>query len=246
MPPREYFPVLSSTQDRALELARAGAEAGTRVIAGRQSAGRGRHGTRWISPEGGLYVSVLLEGAPPDAGLLPVSVGAHVADAVEQLASVHVRIKWPNDLLLLRPGGRAAKLGGILVDRLTRADLSSVDVIGVGLNRQTPLEGWEVTGALAPTALSEWGTAPSLNTLEEAVVRAVRAGHAAVHTAEGRAEVLEMCRERLWGIGRPVSVDGRPVGRLERLTEEGALRVVGADGSFEVRAGRLTVEEDAG
>ena len=60
-----YFPVASSTNDLAAKLAEHGTPDGTLVIAGQQTAGRGRGGHQWYSPPGaGLYVSVVLDARP--------------------------------------------------------------------------------------------------------------------------------------------------------------------------------------
>ena len=59
----EYRAVLGSTQDVARQLARAGAPEGTVVLAGRQTAGRGRLGRWFVSPRGGLYFTVILRPA---------------------------------------------------------------------------------------------------------------------------------------------------------------------------------------
>ena len=61
-----------STNRVAKELARQGAPHGTVVSAKRQTAGRGRLGRRFCSPEGGIYLSVLLRTdlPPEDRALL--------------------------------------------------------------------------------------------------------------------------------------------------------------------------------
>ena len=86
---------------------------GTAVIAASQTAGRGRSGRGFLSPEGGLYLSVLLR---PDVEperlptLTPVAAVA-VCRAVGAVCGLSCGIKWPNDVLL---GGK--KICGILVE----------------------------------------------------------------------------------------------------------------------------------
>jgi biotin-[acetyl-CoA-carboxylase] ligase BirA-like protein len=108
------MPCAGSTNDEVRSLAEAGAPDGTIVIAGRQTAGRGRMGRAWHSAEGrGLYLSVLLRPTEPIEWIgryaLTAAVGA--CSACRAVAGPEVRIKWPNDLLA---GG--AKLGGILAE----------------------------------------------------------------------------------------------------------------------------------
>ncbi len=114
--PLFFYEELPSTQDAARALNGPGV-----VWALRQTAGRGRHGRRWHSPEGGLWVSVRLEGAEP----FRCSVAA--AAALARLANslgVPARIKPPNDLVVGR-----RKLAGVLVEAKGQAVIT-----GVGLN----------------------------------------------------------------------------------------------------------------
>jgi BirA family biotin operon repressor/biotin-[acetyl-CoA-carboxylase] ligase len=119
---------VTSTMDEARELARAGAPDGTVVVARRQTAGRGRQGRAWFSPEGNLHATVLLRAALPSARLTePGFVAAiAVADAVDAALGVpRARLKWPNDVLV-----DGAKVAGILVELLDDGDV----LIGIGMN----------------------------------------------------------------------------------------------------------------
>lgn len=113
-------------------LAEAGAPDRTVVVAGRQTAGRGRAGRTWTAPAGsGLFASMLYRPTVEAAllGPLPLLIGLAVADAIEDAAGVRCRLKWPNDVL-----GSTGKLGGILVaTRLAGGHARHVN-IGVGIN----------------------------------------------------------------------------------------------------------------
>jgi BirA family transcriptional regulator, biotin operon repressor / biotin---[acetyl-CoA-carboxylase] ligase len=101
-----------STQDVARDL-----PVGSIVVADHQSSGRGTHGRRWEAPPGtALLASFVL--AP--TAVLSLVVGVAAAEA----CGPHVRLKWPNDLLL---DGR--KLGGILVEATPVKA-----VVGIGIN----------------------------------------------------------------------------------------------------------------
>jgi BirA family transcriptional regulator, biotin operon repressor / biotin---[acetyl-CoA-carboxylase] ligase len=118
--PRLHLRATSSTNDRARELAVAGAPHGTLVTAAEQSAGRGRQGRTWSAPPGrALLCSLVLR--EHDA-LLPLRAGLAVAD----LAGGAARVKWPNDVLL---DGR--KLAGILVEARPHDGWA---VLGIGVN----------------------------------------------------------------------------------------------------------------
>lgn len=126
---------IGSTNDRALELAAAGASPFTAVVADEQTRGRGRGGNEWHAPAGsGLLVSVVLPGAAAPSPALPLVVGLAAARALESEApGVEVRIKWPNDLYI-----GDAKVGGVLCEGRT----GSAVVAGIGLNIHTPPGGF--------------------------------------------------------------------------------------------------------
>ncbi|WP_206364148.1 biotin--[acetyl-CoA-carboxylase] ligase [Sphingomonas sp. UV9] len=126
-----------STNADLLELARSGAEDGLWLRAIRQTAGRGRLGRDWSSPEGNLYASTLVRLRPSDPQ--PASLALVAAVALQETVSTFLVagicqgttdagatlvLKWPNDLLL-----GDAKLSGILLERTGDAV-----VIGYGVN----------------------------------------------------------------------------------------------------------------
>ncbi len=126
-PALEAHDVIDSTNDRARELADAGAAPFTVVIADEQTAGRGRSGRRWHSaPRSGLWISTLLPATWGAPAHLPLLVGLAAARAAETAAPPIgvIGLKWPNDLML-----RGRKVGGILCERH-----ASGVVAGVGLN----------------------------------------------------------------------------------------------------------------
>ena len=117
---------VTSTSDFARDLARSGAAEGTAVLALEQTHGRGRLGRPWVSPPGGVYVSLVLRPAiPVDRWpLIGLACALGAAAAAEAHAGAPVRVKWPNDLLL-----DEGKVGGILVE--VAGDAA---VCGIGLN----------------------------------------------------------------------------------------------------------------
>jgi len=242
---REWYEELPSTQARALELARGGSPAGTRVVAGRQSAGRGRLDHRWASPDGGLYLSILVPTPERAPALLPLAVAARWASELHHRYSLPLSIKWPNDLFVVGPGRSARKLGGILVDRVDSPTLGSAAVVGIGLNVEFPLAG----GTDRPdgaTALADWvRPVPSISEMEEVASAAAEVAAAQLATPRGPAEVVRACRGRLYGVGAWARVDGRLRGRIEGLDDDGALILETGGARVPIRAGDLRVEEPA-
>ena len=115
-----------STNERAGELAAAGAPSGTVVTATEQTAGRGRHGRAWSAPAGkALLCSAILRPLERRHRLLPLAAPLAVCAGVEALAPLRCEVKWPNDVWI---DGR--KAAGILIE----ARFPDWAVIGVGLN----------------------------------------------------------------------------------------------------------------
>ena len=128
--PIRWLETVGSTNDLMKERARAGASAWSAVVVSRQTAGRGRQGRAWLSPDGNLFLSVLLRPALAldSAGMLPLAAGVAAAEAAGEWG-VDARLKWPNDLLV---AGR--KLGGVLVEATAGSEGLETVVVGVGMN----------------------------------------------------------------------------------------------------------------
>lgn len=127
-----YFDEIDSTNRLAKELAADRAAHGTVVLAGKQTAGRGRIGKSFYSPEGGLYLSVILRPTQEISDLM--SLTACTAVAVHTALSefdITTKIKWVNDLFL-----NDRKICGILCEGGFHPQSGGLDylIIGIGLN----------------------------------------------------------------------------------------------------------------
>ncbi len=132
------FPVLSSTNTVLKDLAAQGAPEGTVLVAGEQTAGRGRLGRSFYSPAGtGLYMSLLLRPAlsAPEAAGMTACAAVAVAGAIEELAGVPAGIKWVNDVLVA-----GKKVCGILTEASLDCENGLVNyaVVGIGINTRLP------------------------------------------------------------------------------------------------------------
>ncbi|MBC8128503.1 MAG: biotin--[acetyl-CoA-carboxylase] ligase, partial [Gloeobacteraceae cyanobacterium ES-bin-144] len=120
---------VASTNDDLRSLAQDGAAAGLVLLAREQTAGRGRRGNVWFSPNNeSLAFSILVRPEEPKSlwPRLALAAGLAVAEALENF-SVTTGIKWPNDVWV---GNR--KIAGILVE--AGADFA---IVGIGLNVST-------------------------------------------------------------------------------------------------------------
>jgi len=242
--PREFYDVLPSTQGRAIELARAGAREGTRVIARHQTQGRGRLERSWASPVGGLYCSIVLPRPREHPGLLPLTIGARLASALHGAYSVPLALKWPNDLLVRDSVGPARKLSGILSDEVASPTLGRAVVAGIGVNVRLPRESLPTTITERVAALDEFVfPPPGLDEVEEIAVTAALGAAEWLSSTGGVREARALCRKLLYGVGRPVSVDGRPAGNLAALGDDGELWLATDTERVAIWAGDVRVEE---
>lgn len=128
---------IDSTNTYAKKIAADGAKSGTVVIAEEQTAGRGRRGHSFYSPDKkGLYMSIILCGREFKSGLdlFTVCAGCAVCTAIEKLAEKTPKIKWVNDIYL-----NGKKVCGILSEATADIESRSIDsvVVGIGINLTT-------------------------------------------------------------------------------------------------------------
>lgn len=160
---------LASTNDFARELGPWEA-----VRARRQSRARGRHGRKWESGEGGLWISAVLPLEPPGAGwgAFPLVAGLAVVSMLRGLGLPGARLRWPNDVLI---GER--KICGILMEKF-HADRV---VVGVGLNVNNDPAATDATLATIATSLaSELPLAPAAEDLYGELLIGLRVLHGRV------------------------------------------------------------------
>ena len=228
---------VGSTNTRLAERREAG-ETLSVLLAEHQSAGRGRHGRRWLSPPGGgLYLSMARELARPAADLTALSLvaGLAAADAVTEHSPVRVGLKWPNDLQV---GGK--KLGGCLIDLKPLDRQRCLAVIGIGINvdlggSSGPEQPW--------TDLVLAGGESDRNRLAALVVRALQryledfeqTGFEALRSRWDRYDVLRGRHLRSVGSAR---IEGRGMG----VDATGALLLATADGIKPFNVGEISLK----
>ena len=143
---------VGSTNTLLRELALQGAPHGTVALADKQSAGRGRRGRSFLSPDGGIYLSILLRPALSAAQGVRLTIAAcvGVCRAMKAVCGLDGDIKWVNDIFL-----NGKKVCGILTEGSAGLESGLLDyaVVGVGLNYRAPAGGFppelrEIAGSL--------------------------------------------------------------------------------------------------
>lgn len=237
------FDSLPSTNIEAARLAVEGAAEGLCVVAGEQTAGRGRLQREWVSPKGaGLYFSIIFrpEFEQTSWPLLTLMAAVAVHDALLEACALETDIKWPNDILV-----NEKKLCGILAETV-HSPLGSAVVVGIGIN----LTNDSLPPELEPIATDVETVAnqkPELELVLKALVRALTSQYELLNQAGGQEEIIrEWCSRSSYSEGKLIRVTGSGlseslIGTTRGLERDGALRVETKTGEMKVvRAGDVT------
>ncbi len=207
---RLHYSEVESTQKVAIALAKEGAREGICVVSHSQTAGYGRSGRPWYSPMGGLYFSIVLHPDPMGLHLLSLTAGLEILTELSNHTSADLRLKWPNDIVIdSREGPGYQKLAGIITDVVNPNGILPVAVLGVGLNVQRTHLPPEM--GLHATFLEDLaGKAITPEEIEGPVIDAVIRASNRVSSADERADIAMELNRVLWGVGRPVTIEGVP------------------------------------
>jgi BirA family biotin operon repressor/biotin-[acetyl-CoA-carboxylase] ligase len=129
-----YYRELESSNITAREKARSKKDEiseGTVIITEKQTGGKGRLGRKWFSPEGGIWLSIILYPhlSPAYIPRITLITAVAVVKAIKELTRIQGLIKWPNDILI-----HEKKVCGILTEMSAELDLINWLVIGLGIN----------------------------------------------------------------------------------------------------------------
>lgn len=237
----EVYETLPSTNAELKRRAALGAPDGLLLAARRQSAGRGRYGRAFFSPEdSGAYFSLLLRPDWPISHLRRVTPAAALAAAqtIEALSGKPAQIKWVNDVCI---GGR--KVVGILTELATDLESGAVEslVCGFGVNLYPPNEGFPPE--LQETAGTVFAEKPACDLRAQIIAGVCDRFLDALALPE--AELLAQYRQRSLLDGQEVWIlrGGRKTyARVLGIGDDFSLRIRRADGGDEaVRVGEVHV-----
>ncbi|MFA5353152.1 MAG: biotin--[acetyl-CoA-carboxylase] ligase [Thermodesulfovibrionales bacterium] len=236
------IPLTKSTNTLARELAHEGCPEGTVVMANDQTEGRGRHGRRWIAPQGkNISMSIVLYPALPfrEAGLLTLMSAVACASALRGL-SVPASIKWPNDIMI-----SGKKIGGILTELRAEGERIIHAIMGIGINVNILAD--EMPEEIRETATSlaiETGTGVNRTDLSVRILREIDSWYERL-LREGSAPVREEWLRLSSTIGKTVKVTMPAetiTGKATGIDETGMLLLSLSDGSERViNSGDLTM-----
>ena len=234
-----YYPSLSSTMAVAREEVQRGAPEGTVVVAGEQSAGKGRLGRVWLSPRGSVSLSIVLYPGVAYLPFLTMVASLAVVHSIKAVTALESQIKWPNDVLI-----NTKKVCGILVESGVKAGSVDYAIIGIGINVNLKASGFTEISVAATSLSDEMGREVSrLEVLRRLLLEVERLY---LSLPKGEAVYREW-RDRLVTLGQKVHVSSGEAtydGVAESVARDGSLQLRGLDGSLSrISAGDVTLHD---
>lgn len=241
-----YFDTVDSTQNFATSIAKNKDDFGAVIIAESQTSGKGRRGRQWVSPKGGIWLSIILE---PNFDiykitLIPFAVAIALANAIQKTLNIKTELKWPNDLTL-----NSKKVAGIIIDVTIESTKIESIVIGIGINFQVKTKQIETkikkSGNFygVNTLLKNEKTKPAKLVKEflvelESVLESLQANKTQ--------QITEQWMKNSSTIGRTITVtdgDTKISGRAMGLDTDGSLIVKQGSKSIRVTSGDITYKK---
>jgi len=222
-----YFDSIDSTQDQGIKMAYDPINNGAVIIAAKQTGGRGRSGRKWISPKGGIWMSIILQPKFDISitTLFPIASALALSIAIEKTFSVTPELKWPNDLTI-----NGKKVAGMLVDVSLESNKIESLVLGVGINFNVNVK--EIEKILKGTPNFYGVTSLSEQKMDVKPVQLVRTflvelekTYKALNAKQVK-KIISEWSKRSSTIGKNVELntaDGKIKGKAIRIDEDGAL-----------------------
>jgi len=213
----------------------AGLDRPTWILAGLQTAGRGRRARPWVSPQGNFHGTLVLKPSEPPETVALRSFAAALAlrDALVALTGLPASftLKWPNDVLL-----KDGKLAGILLESVGLGGPNPVLCIGIGVNLIAAPDATLVEpGATPPVSLL---TETGLCLTPEAFLKALAPAYAAWETTfqtQGFAPLRTAWLTHAARLGEVI------MARTGNLTRAGRFETIDASGNLILRTATETL-----
>ena len=220
-----HFWDAGSTMTIAKELAKKGAEEETIVIAEAQTRGRGRLGREWVSPKGGIYITLILRPkiSPVYASRINLMASVAVAKAIRKFFGLKAELKWPNDVLI-----KGRKVCGILAEMEAETDIVNFVNLGIGINVNNPIFPYE---KMATSLKEELGKEVSRKEFLNSVLKEINEQQVLLT----KGDLLEGWKSLSATLGRDVRIVAlgeEIVGRAIDIDTNGALVIKSKDGSL--------------
>lgn len=239
-----YFDSIDSTQAQAIKMANNKKENGTVIIAEKQTSGKGRLGRKWMSPKGGIWISLIFH---PEFNitatmLFPVAVSLALSNAIEKSTNIKPKLKWPNDVTI-----NGKKIAGILVDISMESNRIESLVLGVGINFDVNTKQIEKVLKKSPNfygadSIKKNDKNAQPLTLVQTFLKELENIYEYLNTSKFE-EIVKEWTKRSSTIGNEVAIsDGNEIikGKAVRIDHDGALVIVSKSKTKRVMVGDVT------
>ncbi len=224
-----YFDSIDSTQNQALKMADDPVNDGTVIIAAKQTGGKGRSGRKWVSPKGGIWLSIILQPKFDISitTLFPIASALALSNALEKTFKISPELKWPNDLTIT-----GKKVAGMLVDVSLESNRIENLVLGVGINFDVDAKQIEKTLKGSPNfygvaSLSEQKKKVKPIQLVQTFLLEFEKIYGLLNTKQTK-KIISEWTKRSSTIGKNVELetrDGKIKGKAIKIDDDGALIV---------------------
>ncbi|MHA1597011.1 MAG: biotin--[acetyl-CoA-carboxylase] ligase [Candidatus Asgardarchaeia archaeon] len=226
----EHYEEVSSTMEVAKNIANKGAPDLTVVWADTQYKGKGRFNRVWVSPKGGLWISIILRPSiPPDKSFLMTFMGAVSTCVTFREYGLNTCIKWPNDIIF-----KDKKISGILLESRIRNDGIEYLVLGMGANINNSVSKMpEEIRESSTSFIDEKGEEIPVDMFLKSLLKNVRIFYNYVRRGDYKS-LIERWKALSCTLNKEVLVIGREGGKLRGI----AVDVDEKDGALIVRTNR--------
>ena len=238
-----YFDSIDSTQNQALKIANEPENNGAVIIAATQTGGKGRTGRRWVSPKGGIWLSIILHPKFDISitTLFPIASSLALSKAIESTFEITPELKWPNDLTI-----KGKKIAGILVDAAFESNKIENLVLGVGINFNVDIKAIKKILKDTPnfygvSSLSEQNKKIKPIQLVQNFFVELEKTYELLNKKQTKKIILEWSK-RSSTLGKNVEInttDGKIKGKATKIDEDGALIISNKNKIHKVIAGDI-------
>jgi len=238
-----YFDSIDSTQNQALKMADDPANNGTIIIAAKQTGGKGRSGRKWVSPKGGIWLSIILQPKFDISitTLFPIASALALSNALEKTLKIFPELKWPNDLTI-----KGKKVAGMLVDVSLESNRIENLVLGVGINFDVDIKQLEKTlkgtsNFYGVASLSEQKKKVKPIHLVQTFLVELEKIYELLNTKQTK-KIISEWTKRSSTIGKNVQLDtrgGKIKGKAIKIDDDGALVISNKDKISRIVAGDI-------
>ena len=227
-----YFESLTSTFDKIREYPLSD---GLTVVCSKQTAGSGRLGRKWESPEGGVYFTYCI--TPPFEVPVPAITTVCAAGIHKALSGyVDCSVKWPNDIV-----SNGKKICGILTRNIVSDGKITAVLVGVGINVNTDFFPEELKHAVSLKSLCGY----EINE-NEVFAKAIE-GIVEAYRLSSYEDNLSYYKSACINLGKEVTihyVDGRGdvAGICMDIEDDGSMNVQTSQGVVNVHSGEVSVK----